>query len=299
MSGKALVVMAAGLGSRYGGLKQLERVDDTGHTILDYSAYDAIQEGFSSIVFVIRRSIEEQFRQSVGERIGQHVDVAYAFQDEPENRRLAPPSRGKPWGTGHAVLVAAGTLAVPFGVINADDFYGRESFRLLARGLDSIPDNDAVLIAFRLANTLSEHGTVKRGLCSVDGQDRLLGVVEHESLEMTIRGVEYRSETGERQYLTGNELVSMNMWGFGKNFEANLESRWEAFLSKSSNLTSAEFYIPNAVTELMDTGTLTCTVQESSCQWFGVTYPEDLGKVRKNIQSLAAAGIYPRHLWAV
>lgn len=296
-----LVVLAAGMGSRYGGIKQLEAVGPCGETLMDYSVFDALRAGFDRVVFIIRRDIEEAFREKVGRRYESRVSVDYAFQelaDLPEGFRV-PEGRTKPWGTGHAVLAAASRVREPFAVINADDFYGASAFASLAtflRGVNS--DLACALVGYTLRGTLSEHGTVSRGLCSVDAQGLLESIVELTKVERHGRGARYPHRDGRIVDLTGNEIVSMNLWGFMPRMFDLIRERFINFLSRSAGSLSAEFYIPSAVNELMDAGRVRVRVLAGGDQWCGVTYREDLAAAQAALAALVNQGAYPATLWS-
>lgn len=279
--------MAAGLGSRYGGIKQLDPVGPTGETIIDYSIYDAIRAGFAKVVFVIRKDIEPAFRKTVGARFSSRIAVDYVFQE---------PGRGrtKPWGTAHAVLVAAEAIQTPFAVINADDFYGAHSFRLLAQHFSSGSPVDA-MVAYPLRNTLSPFGTVSRGICEVDSVGFLCGI-----RELTrIAADDHAHNTdpdGQVTQLTGDELVSMNIWGFTPAIFPELQEYFARFLAEHPNDLTAEAFLPSFVDEQIATGRARVRVLQTLDRWFGITYREDLPRVAASIRALIADGIYPERL---
>lgn len=295
-----LVVLAAGMGSRYGGIKQLEAVGPGGETLMDYSVFDALRAGFDRVVFIIRRDIEEAFREKIGRRYESRVSVDYAFQelsDLPEGFRV-PEGRTKPWGTGHAVLAAASRVSAPFAVINADDFYGASAFASLSTFLRGATSGLAcALVGYTLRGTLSEHGTVSRGLCSVDAQGLLESIVELTKVERSGRGARYPHKDGRVVDLTGNEIVSMNLWGFMPRMFDLIRERFIDFLSRSAGSASAEFYIPSAVNELMDAARVRVRVLSGGNQWCGVTYREDLAAAQATIGELVKQGAYPAPLW--
>lgn len=291
-----LVVLAAGIGSRYGGLKQMDPVGPSGEFILDYSVYDALRAGFDKVVFVIRPDIEAPFRETLGERIGRHVEVAYVQQELsslPPGYGV-PPNRVKPWGTGHAVLAARDAVDGPFAVINADDFYGRESYEGLGRFLRDSADDPSryAMVGFILNNTLSEHGSVARGICSVDATGRLLNVVERVSIRRDGRRV-----VCDEQELTGNEMASMNMWGFKPSLFDALARDFRSFLDTRRGDLKAEFFIPTVVNDLLVQGSVSVTVLKTPCRWVGVTNREDKPMVVAAIRELIDAGVYPADLW--
>lgn len=299
-----LVVLAAGMGSRYGGLKQLDPVGPHDEVILDYSVYDAMAAGVEHVVFVIRKDFEDAFRTTLGQRFEKRLAVDYAFQqldDLPEGHAV-PTGRTKPWGTGHAILAARHVVKHPFMVINADDFYGRQSYQSLADHLRAVEsatnDREPVsMVGFPLRNTLSEHGTVARGVCQCDTEMNLESVEEITSIAKTTEGAAYTGPDGKSVPLTGNELVSMNMWGFLPSFYPLLEERFRTFMESNASSEKAEFYIPFAVDELIHAQRATTKVLTTSSQWFGVTYQEDKPVVVKALQSLAEEGVYPAPLW--
>ena len=299
-----LVVLAAGMGSRYGGLKQLDPVGPSDEVILDYSVYDALQTGFTKVVFVIRPDFDEQFRETLGRRFEGKIEVGYAYQTldlVPASFEI-PSSRSKPWGTGHAVLASKEVVDTPFVVINADDFYGRASFQSIADHLQGTSDaSDGLerysMVGFPLKNTLSEHGAVARGLCQCDEEDHLASVVEITNIRKTDHGAAYEDASGDTQSLTGNERVSMNMWGFTPSFFPYLERLFSTFLISSGHTEKSEFYIPVAVDSLIKEGKAQAKVLPTDAEWFGVTYREDKEHVVRSIQGLVDQGDYPTPLW--
>lgn len=304
MSAPTLLVLAAGMGSRYGGLKQIDPVGPGGEAILDYSVYDAMRAGFGRVVFLIRHSIEEAFRASVGSRYQGSIPVDYAFQeleDLPAGFAV-PDGRSKPWGTTHAVLCAASALDGPFAVINADDFYGAASYRALAGHLQS-GTKDFAMVGFVLRRTLSAFGSVARGICEVGDDGLLRTVVEHTKIEpegaaaggmQAARSVE---PDGSVQALTGDELVSMNMWGLTPELFAPLWADFHRFLEAAGNELKSECYLPNSVNTLVKNGQTRVRVLSSPDAWFGVTYREDRETVVARIAELVRAGAYPERLW--
>ena len=289
-----LLILAAGMGSRYGGLKQIDAVGPSGETILDFSVYDASRAGFGQIVFVIRRDIEDAFRQSIGARFEQRIPVKYVFQeiDDLPPGFTVPAGRTKPWGTTQAVLAAAEVIHEPFAVINADDFYGQESFQSLSRHLLTESSGYA-MIGFILRNTLSEFGSVARGISAVDENGYLASVVEVTGIERD--SGEIKAAGGIR--LSGDEIVSMNMWGFTPRVFDQLRAYFESFLEANSLDQRAECYLPNAVNRLIHSGESRVRVLPTSEAWFGVTYREDRPRVVENIGRLVSSGVYPKRLW--
>jgi UTP-glucose-1-phosphate uridylyltransferase len=289
-----LLILAAGMGSRYGGLKQIDAVGPSGETILDFSVYDASRAGFGQIVFVIRRDIEDAFRQSIGARFEQRIPVKYVFQeiDDLPPGFTVPAGRTKPWGTTQAVLAAAEVIHEPFAVINADDFYGQESFQSLSRHLQTESSGYA-MIGFILRNTLSEFGSVARGISAVDENGYLASVVEVTGIERD--SGEIKAGGGIR--LSGDEIVSMNMWGFTPRVFDQLRAYFESFLEANSLDQRAECYLPNAVNSLVHSGESRVRVLPTSEAWFGVTYREDRPRVVESIGRLVSSGVYPKRLW--
>jgi NDP-sugar pyrophosphorylase family protein len=286
-----LLVMAAGLGSRYGGLKQLDPVGPGGETIVDYSIYDAIRAGFSKVVFIIRKDIEAAFRETVGARFSARIAVEYVFQD----LDMMASWRAKPWGTAHALLVAADTIQTPFAVINADDFYGAHSFRLLAQHFDS-GSTDYTLVAYPLRNTLSPFGTVSRGICEVDSGGYLRAIVERTRIAADGGCALDTDGDGRSARLSGDELVSMNLWGFTPSIFPELREYFARFRDRHANHPTAEAYLPSFVDELVTAGRARVRVFETPDSWFGITYREDLPRVAASIRGLVDAGAYPERL---
>src|SRR6185437_4226493 len=298
MTKKTLLILAAGMGSRYGGLKQMDSVGPGGETIIDYSVYDAIRAGFNRLVFVIRHDIEKDFREIVGSRFEGKIAVDYVFQELdclPSGFAL-PANRKKPWGTGHAIYMAAKTIHEPFAVINADDFYGADSFQSLAAELQ--PDNpDYAMTGFVLRNTLSEFGGVARGICrTADGF--LQQVTEVSGIEKRGQGAAYKNGTQEMHTLTGDEIVSMNMLGFNPTIFDSLGAELTTFLALNGQDVKAEFYIPSAVNTVIGGGKKRVKVCQTRSSWLGVTYREDRPFVAEGIRGLVRRGDYPERLWS-
>jgi dTDP-glucose pyrophosphorylase len=293
-----LVVMAAGIGSRYGGLKQLDGVGPAGELLLEYSIFDAVEAGFTSVVFVIRPDTEADFRSRLVRRFESRIPCRLVHQtlDRCLGDFRPPPDRLKPWGTGHAVLVAAEAVSGPFGVINADDYYGRESFAALARHLES-GTREYGLVGYVLRNTLSEHGSVARGVCRYDPEMRLVEVVERTRIEPEGTGARFTDESGAVTRLTGHELVSMNLWGFPEEFFGNLKDSFRSFLEEHAGEVKKEFFLPSVVNALVARGQATVRVLPSRDRWFGVTYRDDVPRVRAELQALQDSGHYPKRLW--
>lgn len=296
---KTLLVLAAGMGSRFGGLKQLEPVGPAGEVLLDYSVFDALRAGFDRVVFVLRKDFEADFRRVIGERYESRVAVAYAFQDLADlpGRRGAPAGRVKPWGTGHAIWAARAEIDGPFLTVNADDFYGPGAYMTMAKFLESAGSDEAALVAYRLDRTLSEHGTVSRGVCqaaggSLAGVEECTGIRRNENEALEGIG----SDGAPRQF-SGRERVSMNFWGFGPGIFGALEELFGRFLDAGGlSDPRSEFYIPAAVTDLVNEGRLKVSLQETEESWFGVTYREDRAAVAKALESRVREGLYPTNL---
>jgi dTDP-glucose pyrophosphorylase len=298
MTKPTLLVMAAGMGSRYGGLKQIDPVGPNGETIIDYSIYDAMRAGFGKLVFIIRHDIEAQFREIIGGRFEKRIAVEYVFQelDKLPPGFTVPPGRTKPWGTTHAILMAADAVREPFAAINADDFYGAEGYRLLAQHFAS-GSPDYAMVGFILRNTLSDFGSVARGVCRVDGNGLLQTVAELTKIERDGDAAKNTDTAGQITRLTGDEAVSMNMWGFTPALFSQLQTGFAAFLKKSGMELKSENYIPSAVNELVVAGQARVKVLRTGDSWFGVTYREDRPRVVENIRQLIARGDYPEKLW--
>ncbi|MFO1514914.1 MAG: sugar phosphate nucleotidyltransferase [Verrucomicrobiota bacterium] len=293
-----LLVLAAGMGSRYGGLKQIDPVGPAGETIIDYSIFDAMRAGFCKLVFVIRRDIEAQFKEIVGARFESRIPVEYVFQelDKLPPEFSVPAGRTKPWGTAHAILMGAGTVREPFAAINADDFYGAESYRLLAQHLQA-GTPDYAMVGFILRNTLSDFGSVARGVCQVDAENYLQGVVELTKIERDGAGARDTNPAGKIITLTGDEAVSMNMWGFTPAIFPQLQKGFQEFLERHGWDMKSEFYIPSAVNSLVVARQARVKVLRTQASWFGVTYRGDRPRVVESVRQLIARGDYPEKLW--
>jgi NDP-sugar pyrophosphorylase family protein len=299
-----LVVLAAGMGSRYGSLKQMDGVGPNNEAIIDYSIYDAVQAGFGKVVFVIRHSFEQEFREVFSkEHFGGKIDVEFVFQELdylPEGFTV-PEGRIKPWGTCHAVMMAAPVVDGPFAVINADDFYGREAYITLAEYLRQVEGTQGnySMVGYNLRNTLSDYGTVSRGECSVDESDNLVSIVERTAIERGTDGiVRYKDENGEHP-IDENTTVSMNLFGFTPDFFSKTEELFKEFLANPANMSNlkSEFFIPLCVNTLINQKRVSLKVLTSEAKWFGVTYKEDKPEVVSKISKLIADGIYPSKLW--
>jgi dTDP-glucose pyrophosphorylase len=295
-----LLVLAAGMGSRYGGNKQLDEVGPSGETIIDYSIYDAIRAGFGKIVFVIRRDIEDQVKERFVERLNGKIEVDYVFQEItnlPEGVKVTP-ERQKPWGTSHAILVTEKKIKEPFGVINADDYYGVESFKILHNFLvnDSDPDTYTI-IGYKLGNTLSEHGHVNRGVCSVSPDGLLQNIVETRQIEKTKTGAKAPGPDGKELLFTGNEVVSMNLWGFKPSCYTFLGKEFRSFIDKQGMDPKSELDIPTSVDKFVKNGEIKIKILMSNERWFGVTYREDKPFVVESIRKMIRKGIYPARIY--
>ncbi len=306
MDRPVLVIMAAGMGSRYGGLKQIDPVDPQGNIIMDYSIYDAALAGFKKVIFVIKKENLQDFKEAIGDRVSQFIETEYVFQelsDIPEGFSI-PEGRVKPWGTGHAVLSCRHAVSGPFAVINADDYYGREAFRLAYEFLsqERQDDNKAhyMMVGYDLMKTLTENGYVSRGICSIGENDMLQGVVERTRIIKKDGGAAFSEDEGKTWTMLPSETtVSMNVWGFPASFLGELEARFSDFLEKGlkDNPLKCEMYLPFIVEELLLAGKADVKVMKTPDQWFGVTYKEDKPSVMEAFQKLKDAGVYPQGLW--
>jgi dTDP-glucose pyrophosphorylase len=298
-----LLILAAGMGSRYGGLKQLDPMGPHGETVLDYSVFDAKRAGFGKVVFVIRRDFEEEFKTKVGSRFDGHIAVDYAFQalDDLPAGFTVPEGRVKPWGTTHAVLAAEKMIHEPFAMINADDFYGADAFAKLAADLRkpraaNAPVKSYSMVGFQLRNTLSENGSVARGVCTSKG-GKLATVTEMTKIVKTATGARNEEDAAKPIELTGGELVSMNFWGFTPEVFTQLREAFLDFLNESGREAKSECYVPKVVDQLIKAGKAEVEVLETTSSWFGVTYPEDKPIVVESIAKLTKTGAYPAPLW--
>ena len=308
MNKPVLVVMAAGMGSRYGGLKQLDPVGRHGQLIIDYSIYDARRAGFETVVFVIKRELEEAFKAGIGDRLSKVIDVRYAFQelsDLPEGYSV-PDGRVKPWGTCHAILAARDVVDGPFAVVNADDYYGPEGFREIYDYLAANPDRpgcyEFAMVGYRLGNTVTENGSVARGICEEDEHNFLVRVTERTRIEAEGADARFTEDGGETwTHLSGDTVVSMNLWGFTGSFMDEARARFPAFLDKTlaENPLKGEYFLPSVVTQLLDEHKARVKVLRSADKWYGVTYREDRPVVLKAIADMTASGLYPDNLWEV
>ena len=295
----ALVLLAAGMGSRYGGLKQLDPMGPNGETLMDYSIFDAIRANFSKVVFIIRHDIEELFKTQIGSKYEKYIPVEYAFQaldDLPQGFKV-PEGRVKPWGTGHAVYAARNVVKGPFVLINADDFYGQDGYAKLGEFLSNGVGNEFAMCGFLMKNTVSENGSVSRGICDIDANGNLVNVVEH--TKIIKENGKYISclDDGSRVEFPADTVVSMNMWGFQDSLFDHLEELFIEFLKEKGNELKSEFYIPFVVDTLVKAGKCSAKVLISESAWFGITYQEDKPEVQKNLQKLIADGVYPAKLF--
>jgi hypothetical protein len=303
MAKPQLLVMAAGIGSRYGGLKQIDPMGPCGEIVLDYAVYDAIRAGFGKVVFVIRKEIEEAFREKVGKTIEKQIDTEYVFQDlsmVPADYTI-PAERTKPWGTAHAVLCAADAITAPFAAINADDFYGKDSFSVLGEHLSSAQDGetyDFSSVGFVLSNTLTEHGHVARGICTLNDEGYLDEVVERTKIQQFDDGVKFTEDGKTWVPISGDSIVSLNMWGFTPVFFNELKQRFGVFLKAADGQLKAEFFIPTVVNELVQEVKARVKVLPTKSRWYGVTYQDDKDRVKNAIAAMVEDGQYPQNLWA-
>jgi len=296
----SLLVLAAGMGSRYGGNKQLDQVGPSGETIIDYSIYDAKRAGFGKVVFVIRRDIEEQFKETFVARLKDVIEIDYVFQELgnlPEGFS-APLERNKPWGTSHAILVAKDKIKEPFGVINSDDYYGVDAFKTLYDFLTQDKnDTNYCIVGYKLGNTLSDHGQVNRGVCRVNSKGFLDNIAEVRGIEKTSDGAEVKGPDGKISKFSGEEIVSMNLWGFKPSCFRFLGMEFESFLREKINDPKSELDIPTSVDKYVKRGEMTIAILTSNSRWFGVTYREDKPFVVGSIRKMVDAGIYPERLF--
>ncbi len=305
MKKPVLIIMAAGMGSRYGGLKQIDPVDEGGHIIMDFSIYDAVKAGFEKVIFIIKKENEQDFKEKIGNRLEQRIEVEYVFQDIanlPEGFEV-PEGRVKPWGTAHAVLSCLPVVDGPFAVINADDYYGQQAFRMIYEFLADHEDTDKfqyTMVGYLLENTLTENGHVARGVCETDQNGKLTEITERVRIEKHEDGPAYTEDDGATwTSLSGDTVVSMNMWGFTKSMMPEIRDRFAAFLTENlpKNPLKCEYFLPFVVDELIREGKAEVTVLKSRDRWYGVTYREDKPVVVKAIQDLKDQGLYPQNLW--
>ena len=305
MKKPVLVIMAAGMGSRYGGLKQIDPVDREGHIIMDFSIYDAKKAGFEKVVFIIKKENEKDFKDAVGRRIEKVMDTAYVYQelDSIPEGFAVPEGRVKPWGTAHAILCAAGEIDSPFAVINADDYYGRSAFEKIYQYLTTHEDDEKyryTMVGYRLKNTVTDNGYVSRGVCALNEKNELVSVTERTRIEKRGSGVAYSEDGGSSwTEIAGNTLVSMNMWGFTESILEEIRSGFPAFLKNglAENPMKCEYFLPSVVSDLLSAGKASVAVLESEDKWYGITYKEDKPAVTAAVQKLKDSGRYPERLW--
>lgn len=295
-----LVIMAAGMGSRYGGLKQIDSIGPSGERIIDYSLFDAARAGFGKVVFIIRRDIEKAFREAIEPGLAGHLPIEYVFQERdalPQGFKV-PEGRTKPWGTGHAILCCRDVVREPFGVINADDFYGRDAFVQLAEALRECARRPSTyaLVGYLVANTLSPHGSVSRGVCDVTADGKLIGVVETAKIEWDNEKI-VSVEPNHRVSLSPETVVSMNMWGFTPELFAALEKAFIRFLTLHGHEPTSEFYIPSVIDAMLKERQAEVKVAQTAARWMGMTYPDDREAVRSGVEMLVKAGEYSSPLW--
>ncbi len=298
---KTLVVMAAGIGSRYKGFKQIDSVGSNGEFIIDYSVYDAIRAGFNKVIFIILRDIEAEFKATIGKRIAGHIEIVYSFQeleDLPKGVEINP-ERTKPWGTVQAVLTCRRLIDNPFAVINADDFYGKDSYKNLSQFLDTVPSDKNIygMVGFKLGNTLSKYGNVTRGICKSSENNMLDNIVETSGISYKEDKIYLEDLAGNKRELSRDTLVSMNMWGFTPSILGLLEEDFQIFLQSYAKDLKQELVIPTAVNNLITKGKVLVKVLSTSSDWFGITYRSDRDEVKTRIRQLIQAGEYPNNLW--
>jgi NDP-sugar pyrophosphorylase family protein len=298
----SLLILAAGIGSRYGSLKQMDRFGPSGETLIDYSIFDAMRAGFRKVIFIISKIMENEFKEIFFKKYPDEIEVDYVLQrleDVPEGVKI-PPGREKPWGTTHAVLSAASKINEPFAVLNADDFYGANSFRIIFSNLSSLKKNEEeayCIVGYRLSKTLSEHGYVARAICELDEKGYLKSIVERLKIKKIENKIFYQDEEGRLIEIKGDPMVSMNMMGFSPSVFPHLKLCFEKFIQEHGQNPNAELYLPNVVNEMIKAKAAKVKILSSDEDWFGVTYKEDKAKAIKKIEELVKRGIYPRNLW--
>lgn len=305
MNKPVLVIMAAGMGSRYGGLKQIDPVDEEGHIIMDFSMFDAKRAGFEKVIFIIKRENEADFKAAVGDRMAKYMDVSYAFQeiDNIPDGYQVPEGRVKPWGTAHAVLSCINQIDGPFAVINADDYYGQEAFRLIYDYLASHEDDDKyryTMVGYELGNTVTDNGHVARGICDMNKEGELQAIHERTRIEKRDDGIAFTEDDGKTWVnVPADTTVSMNMWGFTRSILEEVEAGFPAFLDEGLkvNPMKCEYFLPAVVSDLLGEGKAAVAVLKSADKWYGVTYKEDKPVVMAAIKKMKEDGIYPAHLW--
>ena len=300
-----LLLLAAGMGSRYGGLKQIDPVDNEGHIIMDFSMFDAKRAGFEKVIFIIKKENEADFKEAVGDRVSKYMDVSYAYQelsDIPEGFEI-PEGRVKPWGTAHAVLSCFDQIEGPFAVINADDYYGREAFQLIYDYLASNGDDDKyryTMVGYQLGNTVTDNGHVARGICDMNENGELIAIHERTRIEKRERGIAFTEDDGATwTFVPADTTVSMNMWGFTQSILKEIKDGFPAFLEKGikENPMKCEYFLPSVVSHLVEADQASVAVLKSADKWYGVTYKEDKPVVMAAIQKMKEDGLYPMHLW--
>ena len=295
-----LLILAAGMGSRYGGLKQIEPVGPNGETILEYSIYDAIRAGFGKVVFVIRESFAEDFKTRFESKLAGKIEIEYVFQELhklPEGFHL-PENREKPWGTGHAILMARDVIHEPFAAINADDFYGAEAYQIVSEFLtQTAKEDEYAMIGYQLDKTLSEFGGVSRGICQTDENNYLTKIIETHKIRQESNLIFNETEDLGRNPLSADDIVSMNFWGFHPSVFKNIENQFIDFLKTNIEVPKSEFYIPVVVFDMIKTGQAKVKVLKANSPWFGVTFQEDKPYVMQQIKNMTEQGLYPNNLW--
>lgn len=294
-----LLVLAAGMGSRYGGLKQMDELGPNGESIIDYSIYDAIEAGFGKVVFVIRKSFADAFKERFEPKLADKIKTEYVYQalDDIPEEFTVPEGREKPWGTGHAMLMAKDVIKEPFGIINADDYYGREAYKQVNDFLNTSTDpNEYAMVGYPIDKTLSEHGTVSRGICVVDDNGNLVEIIERTKIGWEGDKIFFYEDDGKTE-VAGDVPVSMNFWAFKPEFFPLLEKEFRGFLETRGHELKSEYYFNVAVDSLIKKGIVKTKVLKTTSQWFGVTYKEDKPKVQEKFKELHAKGIYPSKLW--
>ena len=296
--------MAAGMGSRYGGLKQIDPIDNEGHIMMEFSVYDAIKAGFEKVVFIIKKEIDKDFKEAIGDKLSKHIEVEYVYQelDKIPAGYTVPEDRVKPWGTGHAILCCKDVIKGPFAVLNADDYYGATAFKLIYDYLVTTKDDEKykyTMVGYRLDKTLTENGHVARGVCQLDSNDYLVDIVERTMIEKKEDGPAYTEDGKSWTSLPGDSVASMNIWGFSKSLIDELELGFANFLDKNikKDPLKSEYFLPNVIHDLLEEDKATVYVSKTSDQWHGVTYQEDKTTVAKAINKLKDNGKYPVKLW--
>ena len=305
MNKPVLVIMAAGMGSRYGGLKQIDPIDEDGHIIMDFSMFDAKRAGFEKVIFIIKHEIEKDFKEGMGKRIAKYMDVSYAYQDLsnlPDGYEV-PDGRVKPWGTAHAVLSCMDQIEGPFAVINADDYYGQQAFQLIYDFLASHEDDEKyryTMVGYHLGNTVTDNGHVARGICDMNENGELVAIHERTRIEKRDGGIAFTEDDGATwTFVPADTTVSMNMWGFTRSIVEEIKNGFPAFLDTGlkENPMKCEYFLPTVVSDLLGADKATVAVLKSADKWYGVTYKEDKPVVVAAIKKMKEDGLYPEHLW--